>query len=85
MCVGSRAFIAGGCTCAFEAARQGKTVVVTAVSDQTGNSMRQASSTSQTRQSRHVPFVKGCTATFLAKDDTACQWRETRKSTIPYT
>ena len=43
-----------------------------------------SSSTSQTRQSRHLPFVRRCTATFLASDDTACQWGETRKSTTPY-
>ena len=53
---------AGGCTYAFEAALQ---------TDQTVYSIRQASSTSQTRQSRHLPFVRRCTATFLAKDDTA--------------
>ena len=36
MCVGSRAFLAGSCTYASEAARQDKTAVVTVVSDQTG-------------------------------------------------
>ena len=36
MCVGSRAFLAGGCTYVSEAARQGKTAEVTVVSDQTG-------------------------------------------------
>ena len=56
ICVVSRAFIAGGCTYAFEAAHQGKTTVVTG---QTVYSIRQASSTSQTRQSRLLPFVKG--------------------------
>ena len=99
VCVISRSFFAGGCTCTFEAARQGKTAVVTVVSHQTGCSIHQAprgsrrgqrdvrshchhqtdcrillgSSTSQTRQSRHLPFVRRCTATFLATDDTACQ------------
>ena len=77
----SRAFLAGGCTYAFEA---GKTAVVTVASDQTGHwirqaargscrgglvtvdgcasfvdRFRQASSTSQTRQSRLLPFVRG--------------------------
>ena len=88
VCVISRAFINGGCTYAFEAARQGKTAAVT---DQTGHWIRQASrcsggglftvdgstefvhtipyqtdywyrqasSTSQTRQSRHLPLVGG--------------------------
>ena len=37
-------------TCAFEAARQGKTAVVTVVPNQTDHRIRQASSTSQTRQ-----------------------------------
>ena len=86
--------IAGGCAYALEAARQGKTAVVTVLSDQTGHWIRQASRgsrrggwvtvdgsasfvTSQTRQSRHLPFVRGCTAIFLANDDTACQWSET--------
>ena len=39
--------LAGGCTCAFEAARQGKTAVVTVVSDQTGHLIRQASRSSR--------------------------------------
>ena len=77
--------LAGGCASVSQAARQGRRAVFTVVSDQTGQSIRQASSTSQTRQSRHLPFVRGCTATFLASDDTACQWGETRKSMIPHT
>ena len=60
--------------------KQGISGVVTVVCDQTGYSIHQASSTSKTRQSRHLPFVRRCTATFLANDDTACQWGETRKS-----
>ena len=33
-----------------------------------------------------VPAVcRECTVTFLAHDDTACKWSETRKSTIPAT
>ena len=49
--------LARGCIYAFDAARLGKTAAVTIVSDQTDYPIRQASSTSQTRQSRHVPFV----------------------------
>ena len=48
--------LARGCIHAFEATRLGKTAVVIVVSDRTGFSIRQASSTSQTRQSRHLPF-----------------------------
>ena len=75
LCREPRVFLAGGCMCAFEAARQGKTAVITVVSNQSGHQVRQASrssrrdglncrirqasSTSQTRQSRLQPFVRG--------------------------
>ena len=36
-------------------------------------------------QSSADAVFRGCTATFLVNDDTACQWSKTRKSTIPFT
>ena len=57
---------------AFEAARQGRTALVTVVSDQTDYRIRQASSTSHTRQSRHLPFVR-VYSHLLGQDSTACQ------------